>query len=176
MVHEHTGDRISAPKNNKRKVQHTMATLDVLEPTGGPQDHHKVLAPVVMVNPNNLDGGRPGKRARIATKVREKKESGVQLVPAKSRSKSVKEMISAMSARSKGNGVQSGAQDPTEAEGARSGDQGSGPEPNTPPENPQFHGEIIVVKETESGVSSIELGVTEGQTEVATEGRGSSRN
>ena len=34
VVDDQTGDMINAPKSNKRKVQHNIPTLEVLEPTG----------------------------------------------------------------------------------------------------------------------------------------------
>ena len=99
VIDDPTGGTTNALKNHKRKVEQSMAPQPVPEATTEGSDPQDIPAPAVLVEANALDGGVQRKRARIAARVREQKRTGVTLAPAKSKSRSIKDMIQEMNTR-----------------------------------------------------------------------------
>ena len=129
VIEDPTGGNTNAPQNHKRKVQQSLAPQPAPEVTTEGSDPQDPPAPAVLVDASALDGGIQRKRARMDARLKEQKRSGVTLAPAKSRSRSIKEMIQEMNARrqdgtrSKLDGIPTAI---ATVEGARSGVQGSG--------------------------------------------------
>ena len=179
VLEDPAGGNTTAPQKHKRKVEQSMTPAPAPEATqegGDPQDPP---APTVLVDSSALDGGVQRKRARMETRIKEQKMSGIPLAPARSKSRSIKEMIKEMNARKQkqSSRIQVDMTSvTTNVEGAGSGVLGSGDEPHTPPKHPNFHGENNSMIETESRLHHREPGVKEGQSKILDGSRGNTRN
>ena len=97
IVEDHNGDTTNTT-GAKRKVEHQIAPMMAQECNERHTSADQVT-PMILEDTSILDGEVQRKRARMSTRVQEQKRSGPQLAPAKSNSRSVKQMLEEMSVR-----------------------------------------------------------------------------